>query len=156
MDYKNEKTVELSLGNRKMHDIVNDCSQYAKYIVLKLPKNYNMVALKQGIVTGQIIYANDLSNERGVVKMKLVIVVCWMNHGNLIKLIDSRIPVIKTWKDALNSIVGGKTVFARSILPRGLYSKGDDQSKAWTHIMETFPNGVPCFRTNEECIEFCK
>lgn len=179
MDYKNEKTVELSLGNRKMHDIVNDCSQYAKYIVLKLPKNYNMVALKQGIVTGQIIYADDLSNERGVVKMKLVIVVCRqqqqqqqhqggmmmiperqnngpMNHGNLIKLIDSRIPVIKTWKDALNSIVGGKTVFARSILPRGLYSKGDDQSKAWTHIMETFPNGVPCFRTNEECIEFCK
>ena len=57
MDYKNEASVELSLGNRKMHDIVNECSQYATYVVLKLPKNYNMMALKRGIT----IWTNHLS-----------------------------------------------------------------------------------------------
>ncbi len=179
MDYKNEASVELYLGNRKMDDIVNDCSQYANYIVLKLPKNYNMVALRQGIKNGKVIYSEDLSNNRGVVKMKLVVVLCVnqqqqqhpqqqqqqqhrqmmmmqqrQNANTELKLVNSSSPII-TWKDAINSIVGGVNAL-KTCQFRGLYSKEDDTCKAWTHIMNVFPNGVPCFRTNKECIEFCK
>ena len=173
MDYKNETSVELSLGNRKMHDIVNECSQYATYVVLKLPKNYNMMALKRGITTGQIIYHNDLSNARGIVKMKLVIVVCQTMQNQAqqhqrrpnqrqntgLQLVKGSSP-IKSWEDALASIKGGIDYFKgsqsnRAILPRGIYSEEDDLAKGWTHIMKYFPNGVPCFKTNAECIQFC-
>ena len=34
-----------------------------------------------------------------------------MNHENLIKLIDSRIPVIKTWKDEISGIKSNKEVY---------------------------------------------
>ena len=68
--------MELSLGQVLMHEIVNNIGKSCPWIIIKLPKNYDMVAFKRGLKRGQILLDEDLSDHAGRVKMKLVVVFC--------------------------------------------------------------------------------
>jgi 16S rRNA G966 N2-methylase RsmD len=177
IDYKSKEAVELSLGQILMHDIVNSVGTTCPWVVLKLPKNYNMPAFKLGLQKkpsfpkGEVVLDEDLADGANRVKMKLVVVlfkkgdrqareerhqqIMQRTHNQSLNLKRGD-NLIKSWTDALDNIGGRDAILRQQPTVRGLYSLEDEKSKSWQYVMRRFPNGVPRFSTAEECEQFCK
>jgi hypothetical protein len=163
-DYKKLEKTELSLGSILMHDIVNNVGRSCPFVVMKLPKNYDMNAFTRGLKVGKVILDEDLSDGGGRVKMKIVVVRCLQPPIPQQTSLSSSRPVqLKllggnptTWQGALKNVGGRNAFLGQGISVRGLYSLEDEESKLWEYLMKFFPSGVPRFRTKNECIEFCR
>ena len=74
--YKDSESVRLLLGGMAMCDVSNSLRDMCQYVVMKLPVNYDVEALRGGVlkVGGQLIEDKDLADGRGRKKMKIVVV----------------------------------------------------------------------------------
>ena len=72
--YGDEEKMTLTLGSKRMYEVCNAIRMSTKYTVMKLPKNYDVDYLEQHLHASVALeLVRDLQNNRGVVKMKIVI-----------------------------------------------------------------------------------
>ena len=174
--YGDEEKMTLTLGSKRMYEVCNAIRMSTKYTVMKLPKNYDVDYLEQHLHASVALeLVRDLQNNRGVVKMKIVILrnnnvslsgssSSSHNHHHPSQFLPTVNPPQATNMHAQNATKWNHpsaiTLFQKeSQRPqvRGIYAVADEPSVAWRSATSSFANpGCPAFTTKEECIAWCK
>jgi hypothetical protein len=73
--YKYDKNIKIKIDNRPLFECIHSFKDMARYVVLKLPFNYDMEHLKLKLNNDcKVIHAHDIKNSKDKIKMKIIIV----------------------------------------------------------------------------------
>ena len=73
--YKHSKKIKIKIDKTPMFKFIHSLNGIAKYVVLKLPFNYEMDYLKKNLnESAQIIDIHDIKNTKDKIKMKIIII----------------------------------------------------------------------------------
>ena len=73
--YKYDKNIKIKIDNRPLFEFIHSFKDMARYVVLKLPFNYDMEHLKLKLNNDcKVIHTHDIKNSKDKIKMKIIIV----------------------------------------------------------------------------------